>query len=67
MTFDKTDISILPGIGVIDYRYNDDHTMIAQHNYSKSLKEISFRGWYDPNMMNACESIVGVWHVKERK
>jgi hypothetical protein len=67
MTFYRTDISTLPGIGAISYRYNDDHTLIAQHNYQSSPLDISFRGWYDPDVMNTCKSIVGVWHLKERK
>lgn len=63
MTFRKIDTTAL---AIIDYRYNNDHELISQHNYNTILKEISFRGWYDPNMMNTCESIVAVWHIKER-
>ncbi len=67
MTFEKTEISTLPGIGTIDYKYNNDHELIAQHNYQLPHKEIYFRGWYDPGVMDTCESIVVVWHLKKRK
>jgi hypothetical protein len=67
MTFEKTEISTLPGIGAIDYGYNNDHELIAQHNYMIYPRDISFRGWYDPTIMNTCASIVAVWHIKKRK
>lgn len=62
------DQSYLPGIGSIDYKFNNDHVLLAQHNYMYYTKpsEISFRGWYDPKMMKACETIVAVWHIKQR-
>jgi hypothetical protein len=64
MTFEKTDTTKL---GIVDYRYNEDHELIAQHNYDYGTrKEFSFRGWYDPAMMNGCTSIIAIWRIKER-
>jgi hypothetical protein len=66
-TFEKSELSTINGIGVIEYSYNADHEIIAQHNYPFCLKpiEISFRGWYGIEVMNTCPSIVAVWRIKQ--
>lgn len=55
----------IPGYSTVEYNNVAENTKITQSNYPFSRGvQVSIRGWYIVELMNACSHVVCRWHLK---